>query len=73
MITDDQLATFSNVLGSFIFVLIVLYHYLVSQPVRASNSAPTSAPTKDSASASSSASSSAASSSVVSAKDKKTQ
>jgi hypothetical protein len=71
MITDDQLATFSNVLGSVIFVLIVFYHYLVSQPVRASNSAPTSAPTKDSASASSS--SSAASSSVVSAKDKKTQ
>ena len=30
MITDDQLAFFSNCLGSAIFVLIVLYHFLVS-------------------------------------------
>ena len=30
MITDDQLAFFSNCLGSLIFVLIVLYHYLVA-------------------------------------------
>jgi hypothetical protein len=67
MITDDQLAFFSNVLGSAIFVLIVVYHYLVSQPVSAnSHSTP-------SAASHASAASSIASSSSVSGKEKKTQ
>ncbi|XP_073845995.1 dolichyl-diphosphooligosaccharide--protein glycosyltransferase subunit 4 [Musca autumnalis] len=28
MITDVQLAIFSNVLGVFLFLLVVLYHYI---------------------------------------------
>jgi hypothetical protein len=66
MITDDQLAFFSNVLGSAIFVLIVVYHYLVSQPVSANSHSTPSA-------AHASAASSIASSSSASGKDKKTQ
>jgi hypothetical protein len=32
MITDIQLAIFANVLGVSLFLLVVLYHYVASNP-----------------------------------------
>ena len=35
MITDTQLASFVNLLGVLVFLLIVVYHYVaVNQPVK---------------------------------------
>ena len=38
MITDDQLAVFSNFLGVTLFLLVVLYHYIaVNNPKKKEN------------------------------------